>query len=47
MLAELKNECGDSPLNPNELEAVIKVVVLLANLISSQRYVHSGVQTLL
>ena len=37
LLSELKAECGDSPLNPNELEAVIKVIVLLAEVMSCQR----------
>jgi hypothetical protein len=31
LLAELRQECGESPLNPNELEAVVKVVCLLAD----------------
>jgi hypothetical protein len=32
-----QGECGESALNPNELEAVIKAVTLLAGLASSQR----------
>ena len=40
LLAELKRECGDSPLNPNELEAVVKVVGLVADSLSSQRLVN-------
>ena len=31
LLAELRQECGESPLNPNELEACVKVVCLLAD----------------
>lgn len=41
LLSELKGECGSSSLNPNELEAVIKVIILLADTVSSQRYVPS------
>lgn len=36
LLTELQGECGDSSLNPNELEAVLKVVVLLAETLSMQ-----------
>jgi hypothetical protein len=39
LLSELKGECGSNSLNPNELEAVIKVIILLADTVSSQRYV--------
>lgn len=39
LLSELKQEVGSSPLNPNELEAVIKVVSLLADTLASQRSV--------
>ena len=39
LLAELKQECGESPLNPNELEAVVKVVCLLADTAAAERWV--------